>query len=116
MAEAVPLASDLTARTSSIVTFGAFLIDRAAGGLFRFDEHLDRIPVALGSRAFEVLCVLVERRGDLVSKQAIMDAVWKDVAVEENLVLVFHRLKKEHRFIDGKRSESWEKMPMATWP
>ena len=58
------------------IRFGQFLLDRSAGGLFRSDEHGRAAPVALGSRALDILGVLVERQGELVSKQAILDAVW----------------------------------------
>ena len=41
-------------------------------------------PIELGSRAFEVLLMLVETAGDLVIKSDILDRVWSGVAVEEN--------------------------------
>jgi TolB-like protein/DNA-binding winged helix-turn-helix (wHTH) protein/Tfp pilus assembly protein PilF len=75
-------------QTTETIRFGDFLLDRGAGGLFRFDEHGDTIPVAVGSRALDVLGVLVERRGELVPKQAIMDVVWPGIAVEENNLTV----------------------------
>ena len=74
----------MNVQTSAGFRFGGFVLDRNAGGLFRLSEHGTAVPLALGSRAFDVLCALVERHGDLVSKQAIMDAVWPDTAVEEN--------------------------------
>jgi predicted ATPase/DNA-binding winged helix-turn-helix (wHTH) protein len=40
--------------------------------------------VTLGSRAFDVLLVLAERAGELVSKNELLDRVWPGVAVEEN--------------------------------
>lgn len=40
--------------------------------------------VQLGSRAFEVLCALAEKPGQLVTKRELMDRVWPDVVVEEN--------------------------------
>jgi hypothetical protein len=42
------------------------------------------VPVAFGSRAFEVLRVLIAARGDLVSKDEIMAAVWPGTVVEDN--------------------------------
>ena len=51
--------------------------------------------VQLGSRALAVLRVLVEREGQLVPKQAIMDAVWPGLAVEEgNLTVQVSALRK----------------------
>ena len=41
-------------------------------------------PVALGARAFDVLCALVERAGALVSKAQLFDLVWPGLIVEEN--------------------------------
>lgn len=38
----------------------------------------------LGARAFDVLVVLVERRGSIVSKAELISAAWPHVAVEEN--------------------------------
>lgn len=60
-------------------TFGRFVLRRRerlllAGGT----------PVELGSRAVEVLLALVEADCALVTKGALMDRVWPDVAVEEN--------------------------------
>jgi predicted ATPase/DNA-binding winged helix-turn-helix (wHTH) protein len=41
-------------------------------------------PVALGARAFDLLAVLIDRRGKLVSKNELLDLVWPGLAVEEN--------------------------------
>ena len=41
-------------------------------------------PVRLGSRAFDLLVVLVERRDRIVSKQELLDLVWPRLVVEEN--------------------------------
>src|SRR6476619_6328572 len=41
-------------------------------------------PVAIGARAFDVLVVLAERAGQLVSKQELLDLVWPGLVVEEN--------------------------------
>jgi non-specific serine/threonine protein kinase len=41
-------------------------------------------PVAVGPRAFRVLVVLVERAGQLVTKDELLAAVWPRVVVEEN--------------------------------
>ena len=46
--------------------------------------RVDGKPVVLGSRAFDVMMALVERRDRLVSKEELMDAAWPGVAVEEN--------------------------------
>ncbi len=41
-------------------------------------------PVKLGSRAFDMLLALVERRDRVVSKNELMDLVWPRLVVEEN--------------------------------
>ena len=41
-------------------------------------------PVKLGSRAFDMLVVLVERRDRVVTKHELMDLVWPKLVVEEN--------------------------------
>jgi TolB-like protein len=60
-----------------------FRLDRRGGCLFRVDQRGVMAPVALGLRAINLLSLLVERRGELVSKDAIMEAVWPGRVVEE---------------------------------
>jgi DNA-binding winged helix-turn-helix (wHTH) protein len=45
---------------------------------------LDGKPVKLGSRAFDLLHVLLNSRGRLVSKDEIVRHVWPDTTVEES--------------------------------
>jgi len=45
---------------------------------------VDGRAVALGPRAFDVLLALVERAGQLVSKNQLLDLVWPGLVVEEN--------------------------------
>ena len=44
----------------------------------------DGRPVALGARAFDLLMVLVERAGQLVTKHELLERVWPGLVVEEN--------------------------------
>ncbi len=60
------------------VDFGSFRFDVSNRLLFRYGEQ-----VALPPRALAVLAYLLERPNQVVSKQALMDAVWKDTFVEE---------------------------------
>jgi predicted ATPase/DNA-binding winged helix-turn-helix (wHTH) protein len=48
----------------------------------------DGAPVELGSRAFDVLLVLLEARGSLVTKDELLDRVWPGTVVEENNIQV----------------------------
>jgi TolB-like protein len=45
-------------------------------------------PVDLSARAFDLLCVLMDHSGEVVSKEAILAAVWQGVVVEENTLQV----------------------------
>src|SRR6202163_351388 len=70
---------DTASETSVAVAFGRFLV------LPRRRELLaDGQPVKLGGRAFDVLMALIEARGAVLSKDALMTRVWPDLIVEEN--------------------------------
>jgi DNA-binding winged helix-turn-helix (wHTH) protein len=60
-------------------SFGPFRIVPRARLLERDGS---RTPV--GSRAFDLLCVLVSRPGEVVSKGELMARVWPDITVEES--------------------------------
>jgi DNA-binding winged helix-turn-helix (wHTH) protein len=58
-------------------------------------------PVHVGSRALEILGVLLERPGELVSKQDLMDRVWPNTFVEPaNLTVHISALR--HKLRDGR--------------
>ena len=67
----------------------------------------DGEPIPLKPKVFDTLLYLVERPGVLVDKQALLEAVWPHVVVEENnlnkaistLAPVFGETRDEHRFI-----------------
>src|SRR5690348_12213633 len=59
--------------------FGEFTLDLDAGLLRRGAQE-----VALRSKPFEVLVFLVEHHGRLVTKTALLEAVWPDAAVTDN--------------------------------
>jgi adenylate cyclase len=78
-----------------IYLFGDFRLDRRGAGLFRCAEVGGPVPVKIGSRALEILGVLVERHGDLVSKDDLMAAVWPNTVVEEaNLTVQISTLRR----------------------
>ena len=61
------------------LTFGSFALRTHERQLL-----VDGNRVTLGSRAFDVLCVLAVRAGQLVSKSQLFELVWPGVVVEEN--------------------------------
>jgi TolB-like protein/Tfp pilus assembly protein PilF len=65
------------------VLLEGFRLDRRGGCLFRVDQGGVAAPVALGSRAIALLSLLVERRGELVSKDELIREVWPGRVVEE---------------------------------
>lgn len=65
------------------LTFGPYRLKRQD----RLVEGPDG-TVELSARAFDLLCVLVDRAGEIVSKDALFDAVWPGVVVEENTLQV----------------------------
>jgi DNA-binding winged helix-turn-helix (wHTH) protein len=52
-------------------------------------------PLPLGSRAFDILNVLIERAGEIVSKDELISRVWPETFVEEtNLRVHIAALRK----------------------
>jgi DNA-binding winged helix-turn-helix (wHTH) protein/Tol biopolymer transport system component len=82
--------------------FGPFHMNLMRRLLYR-----DGTVVEIPPKAFAVLLVLVEHRGQVVGKQELMDAVWPNTAVEENnLARCISTLRRalgersgEHRYI-----------------
>jgi pentatricopeptide repeat protein len=67
---------------SSIFVFERFRLDRY--GLFRRDQSGVFVPVPIGSRALDVLGVLVGRAGSLVLRDELIAAVWPATVVGDN--------------------------------
>jgi len=79
--------------TPTQVSFGPFRLLRAQFLLLEGDK-----PVPLGSRALEILIALLERHGELVSKQDLMARVWPNVFVEPaNLTVHISALRRALR-------------------
>jgi len=75
--------------------FDDFLLDPYARALFRLNDRGEPTPISLGSRAFGILCLLIERRGEFVSKHEIMNVVWPDAAIEDsNLTVQISALRR----------------------
>lgn len=82
--------------------FGSFRLDPVKRLLLR-----EREPVTLTAKAFELLLVLVENRGQVMEKETLLRRLWPDTIVEEaNLSVHISALRKalgenlkEHHFI-----------------
>src|SRR5260370_41288963 len=80
-------------------------------GPFRIVPHArlverDGLPMPLGSCAFDRLCVLVSRPGEVVSKGELMAKVWPDLTVEESN-LRFHIAQPRRALSDGQGGERY---------
>ena len=62
-----------------VFSLGPFTLDVSARLL-----SLSGQPVAVGSRAFEILVALVERRGEVISKRDLIARAWPNLHVEEH--------------------------------
>ena len=108
-----------------LIEFPPFQLDLRAGALRRAT-----MPVPLRPKTFGVLQYLVQRPGELVSKEALLDAVWGDVAVTEDVVRLSIRelrlalgderatprfietvMRRGYRFIAATGAS-----PVAAWP
>jgi TolB-like protein/DNA-binding winged helix-turn-helix (wHTH) protein len=73
-----------------IYEFEKFRLDAGHLMLYRDDEEIPLAP-----KAVETLLVLVERRGEILSKDELMEVIWTDSIVEEsNLAQYLHLLRK----------------------
>jgi DNA-binding winged helix-turn-helix (wHTH) protein len=82
-----------------------------SSGPFRIVPHArlverDGSPMPLGSRAFDLLCVLVSRPGEVVSRGELMAKVWPDLTVEESN-LRFHIAQLRRALSDGPGGERY---------
>jgi DNA-binding response OmpR family regulator len=66
-----------------VFRFSGFVVAPAARYVW-----VDEKPVAVGSRAFDLLLVLIGGRGTVLSKRELLERVWPDTIVEENCLRV----------------------------
>src|SRR5688572_11409122 len=84
-AESLPAPSE-----RRLYQFGDFRVDPVRRLLLRDGE-----PVAVTSKAFSLLVVLIERRGELLEKDELLRRVWPDTYVTEaNLTQNISSLRK----------------------
>lgn len=70
-------ATRVHAPRSEVVSFGSFQLFPTARALEK-----DGVPLALGNRALDILMVLVERAGEIVSHKELMSRVWRGLVVD----------------------------------
>src|SRR6516164_8714459 len=86
-----------------VIQFEGFRLDPDSRVLFRRDKTGGFVPIVIGSRALDVLDVLLCRAGNLVSRDEFMAAVWPATAVEDtNLNMQIAALR---RVLDEGRAE-----------
>jgi DNA-binding winged helix-turn-helix (wHTH) protein len=72
-------ATALVGGAEDSIAFGAFILSVAERRV-----ECDGVPVAIGSRALDILIALVQRAGQVVTKRELISAVWPDTTVEES--------------------------------
>jgi DNA-binding winged helix-turn-helix (wHTH) protein len=87
---------------ADIVLFGGFRFDRRRGVLSRQNEDGEIVPVPIGWRALDILGLLIDRHGDLVSRDEIMSTVWPGVVEGANVTVQISALR---RTLDDGRSD-----------
>src|SRR5438046_7193812 len=89
--------------TPDISLFADFRLDRRGGALYRRDEQGVFELLAIGRRALDILGLLIERPGDLVSRGEIIEAVWHGRAVEDSNLNV--QIAALRRILDRDREQ-----------
>src|SRR5436309_11088916 len=74
---------EAASRDMSVNTFGKWVVD-----LTRREVRARGVPVPLGSRAFDILEVLVESAGELVTKDELMRRVWRSAIVADSTLQI----------------------------
>jgi adenylate cyclase len=82
-----------SARTD-VLRFSGLLFDRRRGVLSRQNGDGGFSPVAIGSRALDILGLLIDRHGDLVSRDEILEAVWPGVVEGANVTVQISALRR----------------------
>jgi DNA-binding winged helix-turn-helix (wHTH) protein len=86
----MPMDRSSPAAADATVAFGRFRV------LLRQRQLVaDGVPIELGTRAFDLLLVLLEADGSLVTKDELLSRVWPGIVVaEENLKVQISALRK----------------------
>lgn len=90
-----------THEANHVYYFGSFCLNEAERQLLRNGKR-----VRLAPKAFEVLLVLIQNKGCLVTKEKLLEAIWPDVFVEEaNLSVNVASLRKA--LSEGDAAQQW---------
>src|SRR6266550_5880140 len=89
--------------SDDISLFEDFRLDRRRHVLFQRDRQGVFVPLAIGRRALDILGVLIEQPGDLVSRDEITEAVWPGRAVEDSNLNV--QIAALRRILDRDREQ-----------
>src|SRR5882724_7181891 len=73
----------VTSPTAIRMHFGSFELNVAERSLRNADE-----AIPLGGRAFDILLTLIERNGEVVTKDELIKKVWPEVTVEDGSLRV----------------------------
>jgi TolB-like protein/DNA-binding winged helix-turn-helix (wHTH) protein len=101
--------------TKEIYEFAQFRLEVSDRRLYR-----DGKVVRIADKAFGTLCLLVRRRGGLVTKDELMSAVWPESVVEENNLdqkistlrgILGERGKGKEKFIETVRGHGYRFLP-----
>ena len=88
-------------QSQDIIGFGPYRLQARQRVLMRGDEE-----VALGGRAFDILLLLLERPGEILSSREIIDRVWPGLFIEDaNLRVHIANLRKA--IGDGQKGERY---------
>src|SRR5215216_1935413 len=71
----------MNSELNNLYEFGSFRLNAGTKTLWRNNEL-----ISLSPKAFELLKLLVEEKGDIVSKQEIFEKVWSETFVEEGVL------------------------------
>ena len=65
--------------SNKLYEFDGYLLNAKEGNLWRGKEHIQ-----MPAKAFDTLLMLVERHGEVLSKEEMLDTIWEGAFVEEN--------------------------------
>jgi adenylate cyclase len=84
-----------TIATSDTYRFGPYRLQARGTGLYRRNDDGSWVHSAIGSRALDLLLLLLRRPGEVLSRDEIMDAVWPSIIVEaSNLTVQIAALRR----------------------